>query len=137
MHHLQPISGGNDFSYSHHILRQAFNQPFLSGTHHIHGIECRVRPTQQESTAQRLGFLLASTTRCNFHCVISSQGQRESWHFLLVCQQLAFLRPFSTYNLLLFAVESVPMPEVLSVKRVNGDGEDFYVRASAVAFKRR
>lgn len=110
MQHLQPISRGNNFSYSHHILRQAFNQPFLSGTHHIHGIECQDGPTQRESTAQRLGFLLASTTRCNFHCVISSQGQRESWHFLLVCQQLAF-PTFSTTNLLLFAVESVPMPE--------------------------
>lgn len=135
MQHLQPISRGNNFSYSHHILKQAFNQHFFSGTHH--GTESRVGPTQRESTAQRFGFLLASTTRCNFHCVISSQGQRESWHFLLVCQQLAFLLPFSTYNLLLFVMEFVPMPEVLSAKGVNGDSKDFYVRASAVAFKRR
>lgn len=132
MHHLQPISGGYDFSFSHHILREEFNQPFLSGTHHIHGIECRVRPTQRESTVQRLGFLLAAISTVSFPPKVKENHGTSYW--------FANNWPsssLSTYNLLLFAVESVPMPEVLSVKRVNGDSEDFYVRASAVAFKRR
>lgn len=133
MQHLQPI-GGNSFSYSHHILRQAFNQPFLSGTHHIHGIECRVRPTQRESTVQSLGFCWlqqpTAISTVSFPPKVKENHGISYWF----AKKLAFLLPVSTYNLLLFAIEFVPMPEVLSV---NGDSEDLDVRASAVAFKRR